>query len=497
MIFQGLFNILDLYLNEIDLFYNNIDKYFREKISNFIEEKSFKYEDLNKELKEILLFLTNEFYELGFEREEIEKKFSDQFVFIMKNEIDSLTTPIKRYEKKIAPIIFEIFLEKIVDYIIDDTCVPLMLKLKSKEILSIEFVIELRNLKNLYEKSPEKKENLRKYIGIQDRIIQKFQENKNNIESLEDLKNPQDKLQLLYLIYRIIDYFYLQKAFDFSHIKEFIQNNSDEWLISIPLITLKNPDIYFCGIYLAKHLNIEIDELKIKKFLLNLYEENIDEFEAPIIEATDRVYYYFKSTDLLKLYLRDEEINEIMKVDSNYFFETHYLKNLETSQLVVILKLYKYLRLYQKLEPQKIRAISDEIDRRISSEGIKHYRDGFVTSEATYYVLFFNYMKNTLEKLKDLDLLDMIVSRIYRNLEILNFSGDTNYDLISEIFYSIESLKLFNCIETKLMIISLAKYMFPKEVIDKISNSEEIKTDQTTAKFRHFKVNRITGETIY
>ncbi|GAH47465.1 unnamed protein product, partial [marine sediment metagenome] len=142
MIFQGLFNILDLYLNEIDLFYNNIDKYFREKISNFIEEKSFKYEDLNKELKEILLFLTNEFYELGFEREEIEKKFSDQFLFIMKNEMDSLTTPIKRYEKKIAPIIFEIFLEKIVDYIVDDTCVPLMLKLKSKEILSIEFVIE-------------------------------------------------------------------------------------------------------------------------------------------------------------------------------------------------------------------------------------------------------------------------------------------------------------------------------------------------------------------
>ena len=34
MIFQGLFNIFDLYFNDIDLFYNNIDHFFREKIVN-------------------------------------------------------------------------------------------------------------------------------------------------------------------------------------------------------------------------------------------------------------------------------------------------------------------------------------------------------------------------------------------------------------------------------------------------------------------------------
>lgn len=30
MIFQGLFNILDLYFQVIDIFYNNIDRYFRD-----------------------------------------------------------------------------------------------------------------------------------------------------------------------------------------------------------------------------------------------------------------------------------------------------------------------------------------------------------------------------------------------------------------------------------------------------------------------------------
>ncbi|GAH71881.1 unnamed protein product, partial [marine sediment metagenome] len=73
---------------------------------------------------------------------------------------------------------------------------------------------------------------------------------------------------------------------------------------------------------------------------------------------------------------------------------------------------------------------------------------------------------------------------------------DTKYDLVSEIFYSCESLKLLNCIETKQMMIHLAKYLFPEEIVDSISNIEKI-TNGAKAKFRHLKVNRITGETIY
>jgi hypothetical protein len=496
MILQGIFNILDLYSNEIDLFYNNIDKYFRDKIEIFIEEKSFDNEDLTKERGEITRFLVNEFIELGFEREYIESKFSVPYVFMRKKESDTLNTPLLRYEKKIAPIIFEIFLEKILDYLIDKTSVPIMLNLKSKEILPIEFVMELGNLKKLYEESPEKKENLRKFIEIQDKIIQDFYVNKSKIESLEDLKNPNDKLQLLYLLFRIINYFHLQKSFDFSHIKEYIKNNVDEWLIGIPLTSLRNPDIYFCGIYLAEQLKIKIDETKVKKFLLNLYEENLDEFESPIIEATDRLYYFFKSTELVKLWIRNEEISELLEGDSK-FFETQYLKHLETSQLGVILKIYRVLGVHNKINPQKIDALVEEIENRITPEGIKQYRDGFITSEATYYVLFSHYMRNTLNKLADIDLLQMVVPRIYRNLEILDFSRDTNNDLVSELFYSIEVLKLLNCIEKKEMILSLANYMFPKEVVDKISSGEEINTDQTTARFRHFKVNKITGETMY
>lgn len=492
MIFQGLFNILDLYLNDIEIFYNNIDNYFQQKITNYFGLVKIEKGNINQTLKDLTSFLIKEFVELEFDQIEIENDFLDPFLELKDGDKENIKSIIDLYEKKLAPIIYETFLEKIVDYLVDIKVTPLMLKAKSEGFLSIEFIMELRNLKDLLEQSPKKLENLRKYIQIREKIINTLIENKNKIESLEDLENPQDKLQLFYLIYRIIDFFHLQKRFDFSHIKEYLKNNVAEWLIDVPLVTLKNPDIYFCGIYLAKNLNVNLDKEKVNHFLLNLYEEAVDEYEVPLIEATDGAYYYFKSTDLMELWLNEEQINNIISIDPKYF-QSNYLKDFETSQLVVILKLYKYLE--GKLLEHEIKAIIDEIELRITSDGVKQFRDGFVSSEATYYVLFCNYMRNTLDKLKDYALLDNIVSRIYRNLELIDFSVDTNYDLVSELFYSVESLKLFNCIETKQMIIHLAKYLFPEEIVKKISSSEDIISSKT--RFRHLKVNKVTGETIY
>ncbi|MFX1420276.1 MAG: hypothetical protein ACFE9N_15290 [Promethearchaeota archaeon] len=492
MIFQGLFNILDLYFSEIDLFYNNIDQYFREKINSYFIDSSINIDNIDQKLEELTIYLIRILREIGFEKPDIENEFLDPFLEIPEKEKHKINSIKELYERKIAPIIYEIFLETIVDYLVDIELAPLMLKLKSEGFLTIEFIMELRNLKNLIENSQEKRDNLKKYIQIQERIIDKFKRNKQNIESLEDLPEPQFKLQILYLIYRIIHFFHLQKMFDFSHIKSYLEENINEWLIDVPLVSLKNPDIYFCGIYLAKHLNAVLDEKKIIDFLLSLYEEAIDRYESPLIEATDGAYYFLKSTEMMKLWLNFDKVNKILKTDTK-FFDSNYLKNLETSQLVVILKLYRQLGV-SKLE-NEIRTIKEEIELRITPEGIKQFRDGFVSSEATYYVIFSHFMSNTLDKLKEYNLLENIVSRIYRNLELLDFSIDTNYDLISELFYSIESLKLFNCIETKEMIIHLAKYLFPKEINEKISNTKEITREK--AKFRHLKVDRVTGETIY
>jgi len=490
MIYQGVFNILSLYLDELDVFYDKIDRYFMDKITSVRLNKNLKRLKNEETLEDILKIIKGELMKLGFDSLDLENRMMDPF-FELSSE-DSIRNLNDLYNKKVAPIIYEIFLEKIVDYLVGVKSIPIMLNLKSKGFFDLGFIIELRNLKNLMDAFPEKKENLNHYISLSEKITDKLIQNKESIENLEALDEPQDKLQLIYLIYRIISFFHLEKRFDFSHMKEYLPNNMKDWMTSIPLVTLKNPDLYYCGLFLAKNLNIDLERDTVKEYLLELYEEGTDEFEAPLVEATDGLYYFLKSTQDLGLWLKHYQIARLVETDDEYF-DPSYLKNLETSQLVVILKIYNMLDMKDQ---QHINAILEEIETRVTPEGIFQYRDSFISSEATYYIIFLNYMRSTLDKLQDYNLLGIIISRIYRNLEILDFSANMNFDLLSELFYSLESLKLFNCIETKEMIIHLAKFLFPQEVVNKVTNTKEL-IKPKKARFRHLKVNKITGETIY
>ncbi|MHA1488522.1 MAG: hypothetical protein ACTSRI_02570 [Promethearchaeota archaeon] len=496
MIFQGLFNILDLYSNEIELFYHNIDEYFIEKFNSYF--KGYKKEEYNLDdfQKKFSLFIKEKSTELGFKSERIGDNHSIIVRKLQNNDFKEITSIKKLYEK-IAPIIHEIFLKKIFNYLISPNEAQLILNLKSKGLIPIEFIMELRNLKFLFEKSPERKKNLKKYIQIEEKIIDKLLKNKEKIERIEKLEDYQDKLQLFYMIYKIIAFFNMQKLFDLSDIKEYIKNNCSEWLDSIPLLSLKNPDLYYCGIYLLKHLSIFIEEEEldnIKYFLLNIYDENIDEFESPIIEATYQVSFLLEASSLIELGLSIAQIKELLKGDID-FYNPNYLKNLETSQLVIILKIFTGLGVHQLIESQKIKPILDEIKKRITSEEVKQFRNGVFSAEATYHVVFCNYMRDSLKDLIDVDFIDKIISKIYRNLEMLNFSEETNYDLISEIYYSCETLKLLNGIKTKHALIHLARYLFPQQIVNKILNGKKITA--SSVKFNHSKISKITGQTIF
>jgi len=491
MIFQGLFNIFELYFTENELLYSNIDSFFRQQIAVIFELDD---ESLEKKLNKILEFIIQELNGLGFDEDYLRLKFSDPYLNFRKGEKDKIRSVMDLYDHKIIPMVYEIFLEKFVNYLVNDNLSQLIISLKNNGIIPLEYIIELKQLKKIIEKNPEKKDNLWRYIHIRDKIFRKFNESKCDIEEIEVLDDPKDRLQLTYLLYRIIDFFHMESFFNFSHIKKYLGNNLDEWLIDVPLITLKNPDIYFCGIYLATHLNVEVNEERIRKYLSNLINEAIDEFDSPLIEATDGTYYFLKAKELMEFELSTTQLDTLFMADSDYF-EPGFLKNLETSQLVIIIKILNMYNYLKKYEDNKINTILNEIDYRITEKGVTQYREGIISAEATYYVLFLNYFRNSLEKLEKYPILENIVSRVYRNLEILDFCIDTNNDLISELFYSCECLKLLNCIETKEMILHLVQFLFPTEVKEKIVGSD--KFPQTNAKFRHLKVNKITGETEY
>ena len=494
MIYQGLFSILHKFSDNIDLFYNIIYNYFQGNICKHFSDRIIEKNNAEEVLEEIIEYASRIFYELGFDECDLQHNFSNHILDVKKYNHEKITSISNLYNITF-PVICDIFLKKIFKYLIGSkSAARIIMELRVKGVLPIEFLMELKNLKNLYEKSPKKIEKLKRYLQIRKEIINKLDENREKIERVMHLKDPQDKLQLIYMIYMIVDFFNIQKLFDFTPIIEYCKNSSEEWLETIPLISFNNPDLYYCGIYIARQLSIKFEEEEednIKYFLINIYDELIDEFEAPLIEATYQVYYFLKSSDLSGLELSSGQIKELLKGGSK-FFDINYLKNLRTSQLVVILKTYKLLGVYHKIEPNKIKAILNEIEQRITSKGIMHYRNGFFTSEATYYVLFSKYMTNDLKSVSDYNILGYTISKIYRNLEMLDISEEANFDLINELFYSLETLKLINCIENPCTLIHLARDFFPNYFSNQLFNGKKDFKD-----ISYLSVNHLTGETIY
>jgi len=494
MIYQGVFNILDFYFKESDLFYIEINTYFKEKLSKNIDIDKVERDNINEILLKLIDNLKTSLLEIGFTEDELTNTLYDPPLKIKDKEKETITTTLDLFDKRISHIIHELIFEKICQYLVNLDGSEVIIKLRKEGAFPIEFLVEVRRLKDIFLQNEKKMEVLKDYIQIKDQIIDKYCQNKEQIESLEDLRETRNKIQLLYLIYRIINFFHLERIFDFRHIEIYLQEHVDEWLRTIPLVSLRNPDLYFCGIYLAHNLGIEIEKEKVKEFILELYSEYIDEYEAPIMEGTSSLYYFVKSNEFLDVEIEQDQIKELIYADSK-FFEPHRLKDFETARLVVILKIYKMLGVYKQIDQEKRQAIEEEIQKRITKNSIKQYRDGLFSSEATYYVIFYHYMMEKIDNLQDNVLLDNIISRIYRNIELLTFSEDTSYDLVSELFYSCESLKLLNCIEKKSVVIHLGRYLFPEEIYKEIENTQDFEFDKEN--FRHLGVNRTTGETIY
>lgn len=491
MIFQGIFKIFEIYSNEINLFHNNLKVYFRKKILTYsFFSESPKKESLNETLQKVIKVVIEGLKEIGFDNEKLECDlllyFSDvvSYINFEMNSIEEI------YEKVIFQSIYEYFLEKIYRYLVDLETGDFLLKLKLKGLMPVVVLMELMHLKKSFNENQEKLGNLCKYLQIKDFFIKKFCENKQEIEKLELLTNAQNKLQLMYFLYRMICFFNISHIFDFSPIIQYLEKNEDEYLESIPLVTLKNPDLHYCGIFLAKHLKANLKKEEVINFLNSLYNEIIEDFESPIIEATRKVYFLLKSLDLMQLKLEEYQAKELLSINPKYF-NFDYLKQLETSRLIIILKISTILQPIQ-IDSRISDWIIEEIEQRIMSIGIKDMTKDTFSSETMYYIIFYCYVRGLLDKLCEYNFLPMLIAKIYRNLEVINFSKDMNYDLLTELLYSLECLKLINCMDSIHITRILAKYFFPQEIVEKFLNSKKI--ESLALINRHFKINKITGE---
>ncbi|MCK4281339.1 MAG: hypothetical protein KAX10_04420 [Candidatus Lokiarchaeota archaeon] len=489
MLFQGIFRILDLYFEEELLsYYDKIDRYLRKSVISLLSDDNLKEIEILHILADIINVLTHELINFGIDPEYLSNKFQE--LYFESQYRENVQTSLDLFNLKIIPLLNEIFLEILIFYIGGINGSKTILKLKNLKLIPLDLFLNLNKLKEDLSAS-EKIEHFQKYIGLIDSVCGKFCENKINIERLEDIEKIEIKLQLMYLLYRIIDFFNLQNNFNFTHIRTFIKNNLNKWLIRTPIVTLTSPEIYYCGIFMANELNINLDQEKIQNFLDEIYDSIIEETYTPLIEETDQIYYFLKACEIVYDYIEPSFVEELIKEEEEEFYAIDNLKLMETSKLAVIIKIYALLNLPEKLEIKNIERILSVIHERINKNGVKQFPNGPLSSEATYYTLFIHYMRDSLKILENTNYLESIIQKIYTNLMFLKFTEDVNFDLVSEIFYSCESLKLLNCIETKETLVQLSKYLFPDYITNKIARIGTL--PKNNIKYRYFKIDKKTG----
>ncbi|KKN44723.1 hypothetical protein LCGC14_0690390, partial [marine sediment metagenome] len=118
MIFQGLFEILDSCFSGIEIFYNNIDRYFLEMISDLLRTHQDIENNLDTALETIIPILIDEFVEIGLYRAKVQNRLSAKFLTIKIEQKGVRSSIIELYEKKIAPLVYEIIMEQIIFYLV-------------------------------------------------------------------------------------------------------------------------------------------------------------------------------------------------------------------------------------------------------------------------------------------------------------------------------------------------------------------------------------------
>ncbi len=488
MIYLSLLKLINSYCNPLNSINIALQDYLNKR-----QIKSFEYETLDKNY--LLKNITKILLDLGFSNDDIEyflKQYMNNHNEFYCEKISTTVNDINN--TKLIPIFLEIILLKFLDYISNkEESSETILKLTNQKILSINILLRLKDLNILFLKNHKKRRNLYKYMSIQVKLIEILNNYKHNIIDLQKGRNVKLNLQLIYLIYRITEFFNISEKFNFDILKTYLKENLEDYQTTIPLVSLNNPEIYYCGYYLAQKLYIDVDTEKIKTFLAEVYNDWLTEFESPFIQGTRRLYYFLKSLDLFEIPLSVQDLSKL-KIGDEKYFESYYISNLETSRLVVILKIFDLLNLREKVGQVNIGKIISEIQKRVNNNRIIQYNDGISNSEAIYYMIFYNYVNNSMDNLKDVNLIEDIVMKIHRNLEILTINEDTNRDLLSELIYSFESLKLLNCIKSKESILHIIKYLFPERIYNEIENLENY--SELDCCFPQPIINKKTGEVI-
>lgn len=337
------------------------------------------------------------------------------------------------------------------------------------------------NLNEIEKKNP----NLTKYLSWQKNLEKKLNEmilNSDKLASIYEFNYPEHDLLFLYNLFVLAKIFGLESKINLIPAVNFLVGKVDCWSVQNENITLIHPTALYAGFYLVHDNDIDIDksicQKQIEKMRTNILINKISIFSSPYL-----VNHMIELMKISNMTLTSEFTESITVKDGN-FASLSNLRLKNTSELGLILLLYKQLGFYKNFNEVENANFLKIIKER-SSDGLFFEANDSKTFSIESLMGGFSILSETrnlnVENINFGEFLDHIIDEINRLTKNMNFEDSDNLGKLILAIQLMEKIDLTPKYPDSFVADELEKYIFTENLQKSGEDSSKTNGDNITS----------------
>lgn len=341
-IFKGQFPQLVDKLEEELYFY--LEELLLQQDLSLDEEIDYRNPDFRTKLHSMVDSLANGLSMLGVSKKLIEQKFKSNYRYFKTEK--SLKTYKDWLYEEFSLSLNNLLFNEILSYFIED----------SENIVDnlIQLGLIDDSIKTKLDKINKKYSRLSKFLSVpvivrENLLNSIFKE--GALKQLFKFETPFADLRALFFIYVLSDIYGLEHRINLSPSVQFLVGEVEKWSSNMDDVSLLMPLTLYCGLYLTKGVDIDIDTSICKSSLKDMIVNAVQQQADPIFQNPYLIYFIVKSMKLLKLKLTPKFLDGLVaKTEESTKLDS--IRKLSTDQLATISTLYQELGFKPKLDSQ-------------------------------------------------------------------------------------------------------------------------------------------------
>jgi len=299
---------------------------------------------------------------IGLEKSEIEKKFKSKYGYF--KTLINLKTYSDWLYKEFNESINELLFEKILNYFTNQEN-NLVTKMINLGLLEDDIKIKFNSISNNY---PNLTKYLKVILELENNIKNIFFNNTKLEELVRSIDTNQNNLNFIYFGLLLGEYFDYINNLNLDFLRSIITDKYKNCLNVQQNYSIYNPPNLYKIPYIAKKINLNIDDSFLKNLLKTELTNLMSNFSFPLYNNPFYLYYLIKVMNLLNLKPSAKFLDTVISKDPQSI-SINNLRKLKTEEICYISKTLKEIGLKSELSIDVVSNINSILNER-SKEGL-------------------------------------------------------------------------------------------------------------------------------